>query len=188
MKKERQIHGFNYQKKVIEKLNLTPDELYTGKWDAYFNNIPISIKNTKLGSDIELADFYRNAEIKEDFILIVGFWKTKKDNIVDTQILYIKHNSYSTLFNKEFGLKAKNLLNSITNNKADDLKWKNEIKTLKNFWLENTDNLIRPRFKRDHKTQKRIQCAINNSDFYNYFIKKYPIMEDLKKWLEILKA
>ena len=25
---------------------------------------------------------------------------------------------------------------------------------------------IRPRFKRDHKSQKRIQCAINNKDFF----------------------
>ena len=31
---------------------------------------------------------------------------------------------------------------------------------------EKTSNLVRPRFKRDHKSQKRIQCAINNKDFY----------------------
>ena len=55
----------------------------------------------------------------------------------------------------------------------DDEKWTEGRKILSAKWEEQTSNLIRPRFKRDHKTQKRMQCAINYTDFYNYFIPKY---------------
>ena len=56
---------------------------------------------------------------------------------------------------------------------SDDEKWKEGRIALTDKWKEQTTNLIRPRFKRDHKTQKRMQCAINYSDFYEYFIPKY---------------
>lgn len=49
------------------------------------------------------------------------------------------------------------------------------IKAQKARWQKETNNLIRPRFKRDHKNQKRIQCAINNKDFYKYFIPNYGV-------------
>ena len=111
--------------------------------------------------------------INEDFYLIVGFWSENKTNIVEEYILYIPKEDYLNLFNREMVNDFKELLSSITNDKADDDRWKNEIKFLRNKWKETTHNLIRPRFKRDHKKQKRIQCAINNKDCYNYFIPKY---------------
>lgn len=49
------------------------------------------------------------------------------------------------------------------------------ISDLKAEYKKLTPNLVRPRFKRDHKKQKRIQCAINNKDFYSYFVAKYGI-------------
>ena len=67
------------------------------------------------------------------------------------------------------------MLHNITNDKEDDEKWKEMIKTQKTRWQKETNNLIRPRFKRDHKSQKRVQCAINNKDFYNYFIPTYGV-------------
>lgn len=114
---ERQKQGFDYELEVIKCFSLVKEENYTGKWDAYYNNIPVSIKYEKF----------------------------------------------------------KTLLSSITNNRKDDERWKNEINLLKKEWKNSTPNLIRPRFKRDHKKQKRIQCAINNKDFYNYFIPKYEV-------------
>ena len=67
------------------------------------------------------------------------------------------------------------MLHNITNDREDDEKWKEMIKTQKIRWQKETKNLIRPRFKRDHKSQKRVQCAINNKDFYNYFIPTYGV-------------
>ena len=46
---ERQKHGFDYQTEVIERFGLIKDENYTGKWDAYCEGIPVSIKNPKIG-------------------------------------------------------------------------------------------------------------------------------------------
>lgn len=66
---ERQKQGFDYELDVIKRFSLAKEENYTGKWDAYYNNIPVSIKYEKTGSDVELADYFRQAEISEDFYL-----------------------------------------------------------------------------------------------------------------------
>lgn len=36
---ERQAHGFDYQKRIIKDETLTEDVNYTGKWDAFSNQI-----------------------------------------------------------------------------------------------------------------------------------------------------
>jgi hypothetical protein len=172
---ERQKHGFAYQKYIVEKYNIIEDEKYTAEWDGFFNKIPVSIKVQKKGTDIELADYFRNASKTEDFYLFVGFWENEKENIVEEYILFIPYQEYNLLFNQEFFSKFKSLLENISNSKEDDAKWSKEIKKLKKEWKEKTPNLIRPRFKRDHKKQKRIQCAINNKDFFNHFLKRYEV-------------
>ena len=64
-----------------------------------------------------------------------------------------------------------NEMKSISNHKKDDLLWSEFIKKYKKLYPK--DNLIKLRFKRDHKTQKRIQCAINFKTFNTLFIQKY---------------
>lgn len=173
---ERQYGGFNYQKKVIEKFSLTSDENYTGHWDAYTSNgIPVSIKHEKNRTDVEMADFFRQMNVQEDFYLICGFWEEDKNNIVDEKILYIPHESWRAYFDKSFETPFRTLLNTISNDKKDDTIWRKKISEFRTEWKKNTKNLIRPRFKRDHKSQKRIQCAINYTDFYNHFIPKYEV-------------
>jgi hypothetical protein len=172
---ERQKHGFEYQSYIVEKYGIVEDPNYTAEWDGFLNGIPVSVKSQKRGSDIELADYFRNAKKREDFYLFVGFWEGEKNNIVDEYVLFIPHREYSLLFHEDFTLKFKNLLENITNSREDDTKWKAQISELKKEWKDKTPNLIRPRFKRDHKTQKRIQCAINNKDFFNHFVKRYEV-------------
>lgn len=172
---ERQAHGFSFEQRVCEKYGVKLNSNYTDKWDGELNNIPVSIKLEKNGSDIEMADIFRNMSISSDFYLIVGFWENDKTNIIKEYVLYIDHKDYEELFNFNMIEKFKNLLNNISNDKSDDVKWKSQITSLRKEWKETTPNLIRPRFKRDHKSQKRIQCAINNKDFYNYFLNKYEV-------------
>lgn len=172
---ERQKAGFVYQEKVIQKYNLLEDKNYTGKWDAYYKNIPISIKLEKYGSDIELADIFRQMSIKENFYLICGFWKSQKSIIIEEHLLYFNWKDYNKYFNLEMEKDFHSLIDSITNKKEDDEKWKDSIHQLKDKWRNTTSNLVRPRFKRDHKTQKRIQCAINNKDFYSHFLTNYEV-------------
>lgn len=172
---ERQSNGFSYEKKVIARFALTPTESYTAHWDARFEEIPVSIKLEKKGSDVEMADFFRQSEVKEDFFLVCGFWDKTKDNIVEEHILYIPAKDWRANFDDSFCPRFRSLLKEITNDKKDDTKWREQIKILKNDWKKSTTNLIRPRFKRDHKNQKRIQCAINNKDFFNHFIPLYEV-------------
>ena len=172
---ERQKHGFIFEEYIISTYGIEKSDNYTSKWDGVLNSIPVSIKTEKLGSDIELADFRRNALNEETFYLFVGFWEGTKDNIVKTEILLINGDEWHSLFPIHFINDFDNMLANITNDAADDAKWRQMMNEQKANWKKETNNYIRPRFKRDHKTQKRIQCAINYKDFYNYFIPKYKI-------------
>lgn len=138
-------------------------------------DFPVSIKVAKLGTDIEMADIRRNAYNTEDFYLIVGFWEGEKTNIVKIETLFVSGNEWHSLFNISLVEECLAFLKTVTNDKSDDEKWKEGRLSLSKRWKETTPNLIRPRFKRDHKTQKRIQCAINYKDFYNYFVAKYGV-------------
>lgn len=172
---ERQGHGFEFEEFVKTKFNILPcpEGHYTYKWDGMLNGFPVSIKTEAKGSDIELASFVRNASNTDSFYLIVGFWEGTKDNIVNIETLFIDGTEWSKLFNQEIVQACQTFLKEITNDYSDDEKWTIGRKNLQKQWEQNTPNLIRPRFKRDHKTQKRMQCAINNQDFYDYFVKKY---------------
>lgn len=175
MSGERQIHGFKFENFIKTKFNIQecPEGNYTYKWDGILNNYPVSIKTEQNGSDIEMASFIRNASNTDSFYLIVGFWEGVKNNIVSIEILFIDGNEWHQLFNMDIVNQCQDFLQKITNDVSDDQKWRSGCKKLRKLWTDNTPNLVRPRFKRDHKTQKRMQCAINYKDFYTYFIPKY---------------
>lgn len=172
---ERQSHGFSFEQSMAKKYNIILSNNYTDKWDGRINEFPVSIKTEKYGTDIEMADVFRQMNVNEDFYLIVGFWNENKSNIIEQHLLKINGEEYSSLFNHSFIPQLRGLLDNITNDKNDDNKWKTQTANIRSAWKEKTPNLIRLRFKRDHKKQKRIQCAINNKDFYNYFIPKYEV-------------
>lgn len=167
---ERQVHGFIFEKSIIEKFNLIKEKSHTSEYDAHTsNNIPVQIKLEKENSDIEMADIFRNFLKKEDFILVVGFWKNNPLDIVKIYSVYFKIEDFKKNFDGKLLDDFSQFLENITNNYSDDEKWKYQIKIFRKEWKSRTSNFIRPRFKRDHKNQKRIQCAINNKDFINYW-------------------
>lgn len=161
---ERQKHGFSYEQSVIMRHSMSKSNTYTAVYDAKWNGNNVSIKCEKYKTDIELGDYFRNASTVTDFVLYVGFWQGAKDNIVYERIIKINGERFHQLFYQPINEKLKTLLKTITNDKSDDKKWSTEIKMFKKEWEANTNNLIRLRFKRDHKKQKRIQCAINFCD------------------------
>lgn len=170
---ERQIHGFNYQNHIITKYHLTATHNYTDEWDAFYRNIPVSIKTKKRGGNIELGDIYRQAHINKDFLIFIGFWDGDESNIVEEYILYIPATEWHTHFDNDCLDKYQELIHTISNDRSDDAKWTKAITELRKEWKNTTDYLIVPRPKRDHKTQKRIQCAINTTSFYKHFLPKY---------------
>lgn len=127
------------------------------------------IKTIKKGNSIDLADIFRNANEQNDFILVIGFWEGNKNNI-ETVRVEVEINKWKKMFNIELMKDLRNFIDTASNDKSFDIQWKNECRRLKNMWGK--DLIIQPRFKRDSKTQKRIQCAINYgklSDFLKEF-------------------
>ena len=166
---EKQKHGFDFENLIINKYKLIKEKKYTGEFDAYYNNVPIQIKCIKQNTSIDLGDYFRNKNKTKDFILIIGFWKNLKTNIVATHAIYINYQNWNNLFNFNFDIEMKTEMKLISNLKIDDENWKNYQCRYKNLWHLN-ERKIDIRFKRDHKVQKRIQCAIKNKIFYNFFL------------------
>jgi hypothetical protein len=174
MMSERQKHGFDYQKLIIEKYNLLDGGVYNGKWDGYDEiggvKIPVSIKCLNIGSSIELGDFKRQIEIDCDFILYVGFWDGNTNNIIDSYRVLIYYNNWVNYFGDVNILDDMlNDMKTISNDYSDDEKWGNfRLKYNKRYGK----SIISLRFKRDHKKQKRIQCGISNKNFHDLILKE----------------
>lgn len=167
---ERQRHGFIYQAAVIKKNNYR-ETGYTDKWDAYDDkNRPVSIKCIKKGADICFGDFERQNTVTEDFILHVAFWEQSRSNITEQYDLIINADNWNSYFgNCAILQNAFTEMAMITNSHADDQKW--DTFCLQTAELYNTDqNIIKLRFKRDHKKQKRLQCAISYANFINQVV------------------
>lgn len=179
----RQYHGFWFEKKAIQKYGLTSCSGYTCKYDAFYSaaKIPVQIKYVKRGCSVELGGYLRNKQKKEDFILIVGIWENKKDNIIDEIILYIEHENFTKQLAFDFDAEMFEEMKLISNLRLDDFKWSSFCKKYKQVWCK--ENLLDIRFKRDHKKQKRIQCSISwkkfNKDFLSLF-KRYDLKINLQ--------
>lgn len=174
---ERQIGGFKYEDVIRDRYKdqgiivYTKEDKkkYTYEWDGIFQGKPISIKSESIGTDVEMADLFRNANKTQDFYLFVGFHDPEY-NWIENYVMYIPVAWYRTLFCYDLLPYFRRLIKNITNDYADDERWKKGCALLRKYWKKYTPNIIRPRFKRDHKNQKRMQCAINNKDFYKYFL------------------
>lgn len=175
---ERQKHGFIYQKNVIKKHNLLEQQGYTAEYDALYKNIPVQIKCSKYGSSLEMGDYTRNKKKSKDFILAIGLWQSSYKHepklITNEYMLYIDHNKYvkhlgyfdeyiETLMYEDF--------RQISNDVRDDVIWKRFCHKYKLCWKK--DNRISVRFKRDHKKQKRIQCAVSWRNFNDWLLKDF---------------
>lgn len=192
----RQQHGFDYEKYIIDKFNLIGSTNYLSKDDAYSvdkngNTYPVQTKCIKFGSPIDMGSFERNRDKTKDFALIIGFWNKGilEKELVEEHLLTIDVDWWRELFQAPAGFyeEINNFLKHISNDKKDDDKWTEGRKLYemvwKNSWKDYAldfsekwgelykERPILPRFKRDHKTQKRIQCAIPNKLFYKYFLK-----------------
>jgi hypothetical protein len=175
---ERQGHGFSYEDKIIYQYNFYKYENYTGKFDAMTqrDNINVQIKYTIVSGEICIADYFRNKSIDENFILIMGFYKTNSNNHkrkIDEKAILVNKNRWQRLFEFKYDNQMKKEIADISNSYEDDDKWKIFMKKYKKLWGD--DRIIQLRFKRDHKTQKRIQCAIPNRSI-NEFISMFRIL------------
>lgn len=177
---ERQKHGFIFENYIKDKYGVILNSNYTAEWDGIYKGFPVSIKYIKKGNSIDLGSLFRQSNITTDFYLFVNFYENPKDiKDSNTYILFIKHEQWLKYFmplDKFYDI-FKDALDSVSNDIKDDTKW--SILRLKciNFWKENTNNIITVNGKRDHKKQKRWQCSISYTKFFNELVPKYQIME-----------
>jgi len=173
---ERQIHGFNYQRSIIELESLTEDMNYTGKWDAFCleKEVPVSIKCIGINGSVDFGDLKRQTEVQNDFILYVGFWQKSKSNIVEEYKVLIKKENWDRYFGDKSIIQSMiEEMKGISNSYSDDSKWKE----FRNKYIKlYGDSIISLRFKRDHKKQKRIQCGITRKNFMEVVLKDNEVI------------
>jgi hypothetical protein len=167
----RQQHGFDFESEIITKFGLTKSTSYTAEYDAFeHDQTPVSVKYIKQNSSIDLGDYFRNADKKCNFILYLGIWKyenNKKKNLIryKFEIDYLKWNQ---MFYFEHSLSMKTELKHITNLRSDDANWKSYCSKYQKLWKQEPRKCSL-HFKRDHKSQKRIQCGISILNLKRYF-------------------
>lgn len=172
---ERQKHGKDYERFIIERKSLKETK-YTDKWDGFnVNGIPLSVKLIKDGNNIYLGSIERQFAINNDFILCIGFWKNKTENIIKEYEIKINHIIWNSYFGDMSILKeVYNEMKNISNDKSDDKIWKKFYEKYKKLYGE---SIIKINFKRDHKNQKRVQCSIKYKDFIKIILKDNEILE-----------
>lgn len=173
----RQKHGFVYQTEIINRYNFTEQKGYTAEYDANYNNIPVQIKCAKYGGSLELGDYRRNKNKNKDFILAIGLWKninTSNKIITNEYLLYIEHYKFTKqlgYYNEYIETLMYEDFNDISNHVEHDEKWRQFCMKYKSLWRK--DNKISIRFKRDHKKQKRIQCAVSWLNFDEWLLRDF---------------
>jgi len=181
---ERQKFGFDYQKTFFCN-GLTEDKKYTGKYDGYSKSgIPVQVKTYKNKQELMMANPYRYLETNKNFYLVVAN-RDGNNNILSERIFYITVEALKKLFaSNNFQERVEycqHCLDSVTNDRTDDVKFKNLMKKEKQS-RKAEGNIINVQAKRDHKNQKRVQWSIPNrflEKFYSFFqeVRKEDLMK-----------
>jgi hypothetical protein len=171
----KQYHGFLYEQKVIQKYNLRKAKSYTSPCDAHHGMLDVQIKCMQHGTSVEFGDYLRNKHKTTNFILIVGFWKNEKDNIIQEHIFDVDVQAFTNNLYYPYDEKMYQEMSLITNMYEDDGKWKAFCQNHRAQWHEFQNNMDL-RFRRDHKKQKRIQCGVSWKKYHSWF------MDDMKKY------
>ncbi len=171
----KQHHGFLYEQKVIDKFQLQKATSYTSPFDAHRASLNIQIKCIQHGSSIEFGDYLRNKKKTENFVLVVGFWKDAKDNIIQEDIFNVNADNFKNNLHYPYDKEMFAEMKLITNEYDDDSIWLEFCKKHRLQWRE-FKNHMDLRFRRDHKKQQRIQCGVSWKN-YNYWF-----TEEMKKY------
>lgn len=188
---EVQRHGFDFENWVKEKFFAKSHVDYTEKWDipadlnvmkavpGALQRLPVSIKTCKYGSPIGFGDAVRQFDNTEDFLLIAGFWVQKDayKNFVAVEGVKVTVKDWSTLFLPLVENDIKKLDSTIKDRSLsywDARKQAREAKNSDNF--KSARIVLNPKI--DSKNQRRLQCSLPFSVFWNNFAKKAPYMDE----------
>lgn len=183
---ERQRHGIIYEDSVISRFGLSKATSYTSEFDAFTKNgTPVSIKTKKINCAPELADYFRNARISQDFFLVVGFWSNSKSEISNEVVCYVKCDEWKKQFPEDWEDRIRGLISSASCDRIYDSEWRKERLSLQrdyNAFRKQNGIYIVLRPKRDHKKQIRMQCAIDAFEYRTIFVPRYGVDSSELTW------
>lgn len=181
---ERQGHGFWLEEKLEKIKGWKRCEGYTNVFDLKDHcGTHIQSKCIKNTADIELGDLFRNGKKEKDFKLIVGLYdkliEIQKGKKIPNKIQqYIEVEVDHEKWNKQFVLPDDVreywkhwISNLVKNDYSYDSQWRHDVIARKKEWEHYNKqklSMVNPRFKRDHKKQRRLQCAIKRKDLDSF--------------------
>lgn len=216
----RQQHGLDFEAWLKETFFASCNKSgNTDKWDftgvvykseyalytSKFGGLPISVKTCKYGTPIGFGDALRQMENEEDFLLIVGFWKSagKLKKFVSVEAVMVSSHLWKRLFvedlmdqtdeegdvyesdEEEYSLftsKIRNLDSVIKNRNVGYKETRTEAKKLK-AELPESSIVFNPKI--DSKSQRRLQCSLPFKVFWQTVVGKFSFIgEDCKLWGE----
>lgn len=192
---EVQHHGFSFERWVRNNLFESYEGNYMQKWDVPpdyntheaipegLQNIPVSIKTAKYGSPIGLGDALRQRNIEEPFLMVAGFWRQRSSAekwFEDIGYAKFSRESWNSLWGNlslrqlaELDELVKDMTTHYSAARAKALAWKLEVATNSGCKL-----VINPKI--DSKTQRRVQCSLPFSTFWQY-AGRTPTVTDFPK-------
>jgi hypothetical protein len=175
----RQEHGFVFQSAAANLMGLYVPQGYTHKWDAYDNNPEssptspcYSFKNVSYSNNIELGSLKRQASLDTDFYLCVALWRENKLNIERIYFMHVKAAYWQSLWPDDVTpFLEQSVFHNISNSRADDANWSQRRSELSSAWEKALPpgSPIKWHAKRDHGSQRRIQCSIGKEGFEQFF-------------------
>ena len=166
---EVQKHGFSFEEWVRNQFfDGYQATSYTGHWDVpaeanlRLGGLPVSIKTAKYGSPIGLGDALRQFNVREDFLLIVGYWKQEGPNkrFVNTVAATIRSNLWRSIWSPITQDDLQRLDGTIKDRSIGYREARiraQKIKSASPF----ADVAITLNPKIDSKVQRRLQCSIS---------------------------
>lgn len=170
---EVQEHGFIFENWIKQILNI--DHLasnYTQKWDIP-GEFPISVKCMGEFNALEFSSAERMWEIDDDFLLIVARWKQIGSNKVIISIDELLFNE--TILNKlrgDISLDELRAFNDRIKNFPPGRAGQEAGSEFAEQWKRINSHkmgLLNIAAKLDSKTQRRVQCNLNYSNYVSLF-------------------
>lgn len=172
---ERQYPGIQIEHAIISRLNLKKAEGYTDKFDAFskVDSTPFQIKSKKVKKlsfnkkvKIEFGGFDRLKKT-ENFVVIIENYQMVNHSVfeIDSFEFLVDYKKWNALIDDDAIslLHKSNVFDGISNDHSDDAIWKKRRSSLKKEYIKNypaMSQYFMPRFKRDHKNQKRVQVGV----------------------------
>lgn len=130
------------------------------------------IKTANIMAEIDFGSLARNAMMTDDFHLVLADWTGRRTNFVRVYVMRVTAAYWRGLFPIDVTpFLAGSVFEGISNMHADDEVWKRRRKALQEQWQAHLPegSPMKVRFKRDHKIQRRVQCAMSREGFHRLF-------------------